>query len=100
MEPVTLLNRKVLDYLGCPNCGAPRLRYVGKCCNGACRVALHRWRKAQPYTVSQYIERESEARAQVRDEVKRRRPVVRIGRRSTLALRSPNLPHGDFIEEV
>ncbi len=79
---VTLLNVRVLDYLACPNCGAPRLRRLGKCCNVVCRVALHRWRKAQ-YHAAQ----------------KARRPVVRIGRRSTLALRSPNLPHGEIIED-
>ena len=72
METVTLLNVKFWDLLACPNCGDPTPSRAGRCCSnkGKCRVALHRWRKAQ-------------ARA-AQDA---RRPVVRIGARSLKALR-------------
>lgn len=69
MEAVTLLNIKVQDFLSCPNCGNPSPRKLGKCCNGACRVALHRWRMRKPECVAS-------------------NPVVRIGTRSLKALRS------------
>ena len=98
LEPVTLLNVRVLDYLACPNCGNPLPRRAGKCCDGACRVALHRWRQSQGCTLQErYNTREIQA--QQREAVKRRRPVEWVGRRSTLALRSPNLPHGEIIED-
>jgi hypothetical protein len=73
LEPVTLLSVKVCDYLACPNCGDPLTRQAGKCCDGACRVALHRWRKSQ-----------------MREAQVARRPVVRFGGRSLKPLRSYN----------
>lgn len=78
LEPVTLLNVRVLDYLACPNCGALKMRQVGKCCTDTCRVALYRWRKAQIFN------------PHTRDAEKARRPVQRIGARSLKPLRSYN----------
>ena len=72
METVTLLNVKVWDFLACPYCGNPTPNRAGKCCSnkGKCRVALHRWRKAQANAAQDA-----------------RRPEVKIGVRSQKALR-------------
>jgi hypothetical protein len=89
LKPVTLLNVKVLDFLACPNCGYPLPGQAGKCCNGTCRVALHRWKKAQACDLQEaYNARE--VKAQQLADAKARRPVKREGGRSLKPLRSYN----------
>jgi hypothetical protein len=77
-------NRRNIDLLACPNCGNSTPRRQGTCCDGACRVALHRWRHSDqrgwPYT--------EPYEAQVQ-----RRPMVKIGTRSLKALRSSTYGH-------
>jgi hypothetical protein len=76
---LTQWNRRNIDLLGCPNCPNPTPKVASKCCDGACRVALHRWRHSDqrgwPYT--------EPFEAQVQ-----RRPMVKIGTRSLKKLRS------------
>ena len=103
MKSVTLLSvkeRRVWDFLSCPNCGNPSPRMAGKCCDGACRVALHRWRKAQTGELAQkYADRE--ARVQARAEEIARRPKLKIGARSLKPLRSYNTEyHGSTLRTV
>ena len=106
LENVTLLNanvieKRVWDFLACPNCGAIRLKRVGKCCDVRCRVALHRWRKAQTGELAQeYTERET--RNQARAEERARRPRrLKIGARSLKPLRSYNTEyHGNTLRTV
>src|SRR6266436_4263417 len=93
VEHVTLLNVKVLDFLGCPNCGEPWRLRAGTCCDGACRVALHRWRNSQASYLQETYE-EREAHAQRRTEAKARRPRLKIGRRSLKALKSDTYQGG------
>ena len=96
-ELVTLLSVKVCDYLACPNCGYHSPRRAGKCCDGACRTALYRWRKAQACTVQEQFN-SRDVQAQQRADAKARRPIVRIGGRSLKALKSPNAPLGEVID--